>query len=473
MNRWPETSLESKLAGLAASIGATVWLVGGSVRDALLERPVSDLDLLVEGNPEGFLKALASRAGSDPVLFDRRPPATHRVAVDHRIVDVSACRTGEVEKALSRRDFTINAMAAPLEHGKPLRDSVLDPHGGREDLEARRLRLVTVEALDADPLRMLRGVRLAVTLPGFETDPAFRDATRVRAAAIGAVPPERIRGEMEIILRSLSSGRGLRLMADTGLLFPVLPPLEPLTGLTQGAWHRHDALEHTLSVVEQVDLLQNGHDVFDTRVLEPLDAEVLTWTAVLHDTGKAETVSHDDRGIHFHGHEKHSSGIARSLLSRLTVSGSRTDRVVRLIDNHLRLSSLAAGPSVTERSIRRLVHRMEEDLVLLCLLSVADRRGAGAGPADQIAHIEQLGARCLAMKKRRGEELIAPKPILSGREIMDLLHLEPGPRVGSISRWLLRLQVDGRITRRDEAVFLLESLPSSRIPPDGHDEELP
>ena len=113
---------------------------------------------------------------------------------------------------------------------------------------------------------------------------------------------------------------------------------------------------------------------------------------------------------------------------------------------------------------------MEDDLPLLCLLSVADRVGAGAGPVDLVARIEEIGRDALAMKDSKGEELIGPKPLLSGEEIMQLLQLEPGPRVGSITRWLLRLQVDGKISQRDEAVSLLESLPSSRIPPDGQDD---
>jgi putative nucleotidyltransferase with HDIG domain len=463
------------LAELARDADAKVYVVGGYLRDRLLGREPVDLDLLVEGSPTAFLHALSRRAAFEPVIFSRREPITYRVAMDDWLIDVSACRPGGLVEALARRDFTINALAAPLrrartaaagdEAGGSQLGETIDPLGGAADLKARRIRHIAPGALDDDPIRLLRGVRLAVVLEGFTLDDGLRRDIRSRAASIDSSPPERILAETEVVLASPRAGAGLRMMAEMDLLFHVFPELKPLEGLQQNHWHRYDALEHTLRCVEESDVLQSGYPalLIDAR-LGVEDAEVLKWSALYHDAGKAAAARVGEDGVvHFYGHETLSAQIATKALQRLRAGARKIDRVRKLIENHLRLTLLAEG-EVSEKSLRRIVHQLKYDTPLLCLLALADRRAGGGEDFDErLARLERLASRVMGLFLTEGERVISPSPLLSGSEVMEILGLRPGPRVGSVMRWLTRLQVEEKLTRRDEAVALLRSLPQSRI----------
>jgi putative nucleotidyltransferase with HDIG domain len=459
------------LARLAAASHATVYIVGGYLRDRLVGREPVDLDLLVEGSPAAFLHALSREAGFEPVVFSRREPITYRIAMGDWLIDVSACRAGGLHEALQRRDFTINALAAPLnpaashETGFAL-DAPIDPLGGLVDLKARRIRHITAQGLDEDPLRLLRAVRLAVALDGFRLDAELEREIRKRAHLIASCPAERILAEMEVILACDRAGAGLRMMAGLGLLFHVFPEMAPLKGLHQNRWHRYDVLEHTLRCVEEADGLQAGHPAI--RIEAPLgveDAEILKWAALYHDVGKASTAHPGDDGeIHFYGHETLSASLAEEALARLRLGRHKIDRVCTLIRNHLRLTLLEAGPMMSDKALRRLVHQLRYDTPLLCLLAMADRRAGGGPDFEQRLHdLELLAGRVMDVMLLEGARIISPPPLLTGDEVMRILGIEPGPRVGSVMRWLTRLQVEERLTRQDQAVALLKSLPASRL----------
>lgn len=457
------------LAELVPPGGPAVHLVGGYLRDRLLGREPVDIDLLVEGAAGPFLTALSRRAGFEPVVFSRREPVTYRVAMGDWLIDVSSCRPGGLDEALARRDFTINALAFPLTRKEPgvprTFESPLDPLGGLADLRAGRIRHITTAALEEDPVRLLRAVRLAVILDGFTLDPGLKTEIARRARLIDEAPAERILAEMEIILASQRAGIGLRMLAGLDLLFRIFPELEPLRDLAQNRWHRYDVLEHTLRCVAEADVLQGGYPAIaiDAR-LGVEDAEILKWAALYHDVGKAQTRQvGEDGAIHFYGHETVSARIVRTALARLRVGGRKSDRVRILVENHLRLTLLSSSPA-SEKSLRRLVHQMKYDTPLLCLLALADRRAGGGPDFDaRMRALEGLTARVMGLLQMEGERVISPAPLLSGEEVMEILGIGPGPRVGSVIRWLTRLQVEERLSRHDEAVQLLRSLPPSRL----------
>ena len=471
----PEVAMSEELfddlADLATESASTVYVVGGYLRDRLLGREPIDLDLLVEGSPAPFLAALSRRASFEPVVFSRVEPVTYRVALGEWLIDVSACRPGGLKEAVSRRDFTINALAAPLQApqlrgARPsFTEPVLDLMGGLDDLRAHRIRHITAEGLSEDPLRLLRAVRLAVILDGFTLDPALRAEIGRRAAAITTVAPERVLSEMEIILASARAGSGLRLMMEAGLLYPILPELAPLEGLRQNRWHRYDALEHTIRTVEEADRTQTG--VVPSPGARPgLEAaEILKWAALLHDVGKAATASVGDDGeMHFYGHETVSAEQAATALARMRMGSRKAARVNALIANHLRLTLLSASGPASDRAIRRLVHQMKSDTPLLCLLALADRRAGGGQDLEaQVGRLEDLAGRIMTAFQAEGEQIISPPPLLTGREVMQALGLQPGPPVGALLRWLTRLQVEDKIHTRDEALDRIRSLPPSRI----------
>ncbi len=460
----PEALL-ADLSDLAKATHATAWIVGGYVRDRLLGREPVDVDLLVEGDPGPFLTSLARKAQFSPVVFSRAEPVTWRIAMGDWLIDVTSCPPGGLPEAMARRDFTINALASPLAASDPAGAAPVDVTGGIADLTARRLRHTSEEALDADPLRLLRAVRLAVILEGFQLDPGLKEAIRRRAHMISRPAPERVMQEVEVILASPRAAAGLRMMQETGLLFHVFPELRPLAGLAQNRWHRFDALEHTLVCVEQADQLQSGCPRIGLPDrLSPENAEVLKWAALYHDTGKAATARRGDDGdVHFHGHEVASASLTERALSRMRAAARKSDRICLLVENHLRLILLAEGPA-TPKALRRLVHQVGFDTPLLCLLALADRR-AGGGPEFErrLELLETLAAQVVELLQSEGESVISPQPLLSGKDVMQILELTPGPMVGSVLRYLSRLQVEGRLTRREEAITLLRSLTPSRL----------
>ena len=484
------TNLATRISGiLEALAGAllpgpgTVHLSGGIVRDLLLQRPPRDIDLLVEGGPEAeafALSALERISGMSPVIFDRRPPATYRVVLNGVIVDTSVCPPDGVAVAMNRRDFSVNAMALPLGPALPhalkmetapresmqaLRALLVDPSGGMEDLEARRLREVSSRSLREDPLRLLRAIRLVATLEGFTLETALEDRIRQQAPRVTEAAAERIGAEMNLIMGSARASRALRQMDRLGVLDRVLPELVPLQGVEQPSrTHDHDAREHSLRAAEEAERLASGDTPLGLEPLDPDSRLVFMWTALLHDTGKAAAATRDEGGApHFYGHEEISASLAEAALTRLRMPRRLIDPVIDLIRWHLRTGALASA-SITDRPVRRLVHLAGERLELLLLLALADRRAAGG--ADPQAREESLRALCrraLDLRDEMARTASAP-PLLDGREVMEILGLSPGPRVGSILRWIERLRAENRLDRREEAVALLKSLPPTRIP---------
>jgi len=471
------------LAQLARAFGsAPAYLVGGVVRDLLLSRTPRDIDILVEIDDAGgrrLLRSLSRLAGMEPILFDRRPPATHRVILDGVIVDLSFCRPGAVQEALRRRDFTINAMATrlgslpapeirPGTGSLPLSKTLpglIDPFEGLADLRAGRLRATASDSLSLDPLRMLRAVRLEATLPRCRLSPGLEREIAVLSPRIREAPAERVSAEMDLAFGSASGGAAVRRMETLGLLAPLLPELQPLRGLRQPPeHHEHDAFEHTIRAAEATDALVAGHQELALPPLGEPEAAALRWAALLHDIGKAATATVDDEGrIHFYGHERVSASLAEKALRRLRLPGGRVERVLLLIERHTRIGLLATARA-GERPIRRLVRSTGDLLPLQILLSLADRAGGGGtDSAQRETAVLEIARRALALRAEVAAAAAAP-PLLDGNDVIEILGLDPGPRVGTILRWIDRLRTEGEIRTRREALDLLGSLPPPRIP---------
>jgi len=241
----PVTTTREALAGRRA------WIVGGTVRDRLLERPTADLDLVVEGDVASAARTLA-RAVRGPAFELSDEFGAWRVMAADRSwqADLNPLRGGSLEADLALRDFTINAMAQPLHGGERV-----DPHGGEADLAARRLRAVGPRAFADDPLRALRLVRLAAEI-GLDPDPETSALARDQAARVAAVAQERVFAELKRILAGDGVVGSLALMDALGLTAAILPELAALEGVEQNRYHHADVHAHTIEVLEQTIALQ-------------------------------------------------------------------------------------------------------------------------------------------------------------------------------------------------------------------------
>lgn len=406
-------------------------LVGGAVRDALLERPIRDLDWLVP-DPEAAARRCAAEASGSAFALDRR--RGHWRVVAGSLTADFAPRPADLRSELARRDFTVNAIAADAQ------GRLLDPLHGREDLRRRRLALAAPDALERDPLRALRAVRLAATL-GLRLTPGTREAVRATAARVvdGSLPApawERVREEMELVLGETQAGRALQQAHALGVLRWTLPELAACAGVEQGGFHHLDVLEHSLEALQR---LVTGFPEADAA---------LRWATLLHDVGKPGTraIGEDGR-VHFYGHARRGQALAEGALRRLRASGERVRRVGALVRYHM------LPLPRDERAARRFVHRRRPLLPDLLQLMIADReaaRGPLSSEGTRRAYREAL-SRVLAIL----DEAPPRPPLLDGDEVMALLALPPGPRVGEALRLVREAEAVGDVRTADEARALL------------------
>ncbi len=420
--------------------GKQLHLVGGSVRDLLLGRPRQDLDLATDARPEetkAILKSLnpaglytvGEKFGTIGALFDG-----HRVEVttfrsEHYTpgsrkpeVDFGTSLEGD----LSRRDFTINAMARNLKTGE-----IIDPFGGLKDLEAKIIRAVgdPDTRFAEDPLRLLRAVRFAAEL-GFTIEPKTAEAIRRQAHRLQEVSRERIAEELNRILLSERPALGIRLLVDLGLMAYIIPEVLEMLGMPQDKGRYKDVFTHTLAVVESVP-----------------PTPVLRWAALLHDIGKPRTISFENGEVSFIGHELVGEQLAREILRRLRFDNKTIQKVAKLVRMHLRPNQYA--PDWTDSAVRRLVREAGDELEELLTLSRADvttsrpaRRRAARTRVDELERrIKELAER------ERTEALKSP---LDGHDLMALFGLGPGPWIRPIKDYLQELVIEGELAPDDK-----------------------
>ena len=460
--------------------GPTAWIVGGTVRDAALGRPVRDVDLAVAGDPERAARAVARRVRG-PVFPLSEAFGAWR-ALDRRsgwACDVSALRGPSIETDLAERDFTVNAVAVPLDGGAPI-----DPLGGLRDIERGLLRVVGGPSLErsslaADPRRTLRLARLATELP-LIPDPEAERLTRAAAPRVVEASPERVFAELRRIVVAERVVEGVALADRLGLLGAVLPELDALRGVDQSRFHHLDVHGHTLEVLSrQVELEGRLEEVFGeepagalARVLaEPLGDELtrgqaLRLGALLHDIGKPATRGvREDGRVTFLGHDRVGADMVAALCRRLRTSERLRTFLSALAGTHLILGFLVHERPLSRRAIYRYLTACEPVEVEVTLLSCADRlatRGRGHERAIA-AHLElarELMVEALAWRAAGG----APSPPVRGDDLTEQLAMSPGPELGRLLGALSEATFAGEVTDRASAVELARRL---RDNPDG------
>ncbi|MGI8809227.1 MAG: CCA tRNA nucleotidyltransferase [Acidimicrobiales bacterium] len=441
------------LAERFAAAGWRLYLVGGSVRDAILghEYP-PDLDFTTNARPddiEAVVKGWADamwdqgrRFGTIGIKKDRRTYeiTTHRAEAytpDSRKPDVQF--SDAIEADLSRRDFTVNAMALSLPDA-----DLIDPFGGIDDLAAYRLRtpLSPTESFTDDPLRMLRAARF-ISGYHFLPDDDLVAAVRSLRGRLEIVSAERIRDELDKLLVVESPEAGLWFLVNTGLAEEFLPEL-PALALQQDPVHRHkDVLAHTIAVVEKT-----GPD------------KILRLAALLHDIGKPKTRSFGRGGVSFHHHEVVGARMAEERMRALRYPEAEIADVRRLVELHLRFHGY--GDDLwTDSAVRRyatdagpLLDKLNE--LTRCDCTTRNERKA----AELSRRMDLLVERITALKER--EELDRIRPDLDGNQIMEHLGIGPGRDVGQAWKFLYELRLEEGPLGEDEARHRLDEWWTSR-----------
>jgi poly(A) polymerase len=461
----PEAFEKAPVLKLASEVLADrePWLVGGTIRDILLDRPLDDIDVVVSGDPREAAKALAAAAGGHPFELSERFGAWRVIAPDRTWQsDLTPIRGGTIEADLSHRDFTVNAIATPLAEEA----SLTDPFGGVADLEARRLRAVGDRSFRDDPLRTMRMARLACEL-GFEVDADSRELARREAGRIGEVAPERSFYEFRKLVSSSDPLAGIALMREAGLIRELLPELDALGDVEQNPYHHLDVWGHTLEVLEQMLELEADPSVvfgslaapLATELQKPLAdglsrAEALRLGALFHDVGKPRTRTVTDEGrVLFWGHDDVGADLSRKICRRLRTSVATGEFLALLARHHLRLGFLVHHRPLSRRDVYRYLRACEPVEVEVTVLSVADRlatRGERTRAEAIESHLElarEILAEALAWRATG-----PPEPPVTGDELIAELGLERGPAVGRMLESLREAVFAGEVGSREDAL---------------------
>ena len=433
--------------------GHRLYLVGGIVRDAVLGRPLStDIDLTTDARPE---QTTALVAGWADAVWDQGARfgtvglkhgdtvfeiTTHRAEAyspDSRKPDVTFA--DDVEADLSRRDFTVNAMALRVTGAEGEVPELIDPFGGVADLAAGALRtpLSPEESFSDDPLRMLRAARFLAGY-GLVPDEALLTAVRALANRLDIVSAERIRDELSKLLVVEDPSAGLWFLVDTGIAAIVLPEL-PAMRVEQDPIHRHkDVLAHTIAVVAK------------TR-----PNLIVRMAALLHDVGKPKTRSIGAHGVSFHHHEVVGARMARDRLRALRFPNDQIDDITQLVYLHLRFHGYGDdvwSDSAVRRYVRDAGHLLDE----LNELTRCDCTTRNERKARMLARrMDALEARIVELREQ--EELAAIRPDLDGQQVMGHLGIPPGPAVGEALTMLLEVRLDEGPLAEDEAYRRLDA----------------
>jgi poly(A) polymerase len=428
-----------------AAAGRSLYLVGGSVRDALFPGPAGtaephDLDLTTDALPaeiERLVRGWADDIWTQGARFGtigcRKGTQVYEITTHRAEVYVPESRKPEVTFGddvvvdLSRRDFTINALALRLPDME-----LIDPFDGLGDLAAGRLRtpLDPEISFGDDPLRMLRAARFAARF-SLEPDPALTAAVERMHGRLSIVSAERIRDELDKIVLVDVPSVALWFVVRTGLAGEFLPEL-PGLALEQDPIHRHkDVLAHTLAVVDKTS-----------------PNRLLRLAALFHDVGKPRTRAITDGGVSFHHHEVVGARMTRTRMEALRYSAADVDTVVRLVELHLRFHTYRLG--WTDKAVRRYVRDAGEHLDLLNELTRCDCTTRNAAKARALARrMDELEARISELGEQ--EELQALRPDLDGNQIMELLGVGPGRAIGQALDFLMELRLDEGPLGEEEA----------------------
>jgi poly(A) polymerase len=433
--------------------GFSLALVGGSVRDALLGRLGNDLDFTTDARPEDVLKIVRPWAdavwevgiafgtvGAQKQGYQIEVTTYRSEAYDRTSRKPEVSYGDSIEEDLVRRDFTVNAMAVAL----PQKEFI-DPHGGLEDLALRVLRTpgTPEESFSDDPLRMMRAARFAAQLD-FEVAPEVVAAMKDMAGRLEIVSAERVRDELNKLIRSAHPRKGLTLLVDTGLADHVLPEL-PALRLESDEHHRHkDVYDHTLIVLEQAMALEeDGPDL------------TLRLAALMHDIGKPRTRRFENDGrVSFHHHEVVGAKMTKKRMTALKYSNDLVKDVSQLVELHLRFHGYGTG-EWTDSAVRRYVRDAGPLLNRLHKLTRSDcttrnkRRAAALSRA-----YDGLEQRIAELQKK--EKLDAIRPDLDGNQIMEILGIRPGPEVGKAYKHMLELRLENGPMGHDAAVTALK-----------------
>jgi poly(A) polymerase len=514
------SSIESgKLAATLAKISHLLdiknkqgYIVGGFIRDWLLGRKTNDIDIAVSGDAITIAREVAGEIGGKFVLLDDINAVARVVVIEDKQTTVISQNkeshgaewhfdfssfTEDIETDLTRRDFSINAMALELSQfvtaskttkmssrksvslltEKQSSVKLIDPFSGREDLKDKIVRAVSEQIFEADAARLLRAVRLAAELD-FTIEPDTEALIHRFSQAITEVPGERVREELLRLLNLPRAVYYLRYLDKLGLLLALIPELADSKGVEQPTVHFWDVFDHSLQTVAAIEFLTRESDweysndamlstaPWSDMIDRHLTLEVssgsnhkvlLKLAGLLHDIAKPMTKSIDDKGrARFLGHTKQGAAMTVNILERLRFSNREIRLVESLVYHHLRPVQMANDELPSQRAIYRYFRDTGDvgiDILFLALADFLASRGPLVSMEDWRKHCQLINYIMEEHDKQQAK--ILPVKLIDGHDIMDILGLTPGPLVGKLLAIINEAHASGELSTREEALALV------------------
>jgi len=438
-NKEPLTITGRKIPSIVLDIsrrlikdGCQAFIVGGALRDSLLGCQAKDWDMATDATPERIHDLF-----SDMSRFDLKHGTVTLVSRGRHFEVTTFRGTGgygvSIEEDLSHRDFTFNAMAYDITHKR-----IIDPFGGKADMKKRVVRAVLnpLDRFHEDPLRMMRAIRFSLQL-GYSIEPETLMAINPMAQAIDMVAKERLRDELLRILLVSKPSAGFNLMRRTGLLKGILPELLEGYRRRQNNYHKYTIYRHTMETVDSIDK-------------DP----VLRLSALFHDIAKPRVRKKIKGRWRFFGHATVSAELSREIMLRLRFSNEWIDRVAHLVANHI----FDYKKELSDRAIRRFIKRIGADNINdIIMLRKADNLAHGRG-RDFEKDIEEFKNRINSQIKRSYPFTVSDLAV-NGHDVMDVLGLQPGPRVGKILSQLLEVVIEKpQYNQKDRLIEVLKDM---------------
>ena len=474
-----------------------VYLVGGSLRDRIINRPSNDQDFAVLGNAREFAEKVAAKLGVRMIEMGKGYKAVYRVVSGDNVLDFSSIHGKTIEDDLKRRDFTVNGLGFNLSSESPPGSrhwrggGLIDLVGGLDDIRSKTIRLISEDAILADPLRMLRAFRLAAVL-GFQIAPQTLSAIKDQAGLIARSAGERTREELFKMMEAERSFPYVEQMSQLGLLMKLIPELESCRGCLLND-DGYDVFQHVIRTYEEIEIVFSDYQTLWPEYAEPIRSYLeqgnrkvlLKWAALLHDLGKPSTRSVEPTGkLRFLAHEEKGAQIARGLCLRFRMSGHEGSYIDLIVRNHLHpllLFDARQRGTLTTGGIVRFARKYGDDVIGILLHSVADQRAKVRGriparnAAKPVRHRSskmgrheadrEIGGAFMAFVKEVLQKyftslkptMIAPR-LITGKDLIEHFGLTPSKLFATLLQKVEEARLNREIRTREDAFKLVARL---------------